>query len=57
MMSRETLSVYALCRECAKEFGTTLAMREHAYLTGHVVIGTEENRIIVKRGPNHVFAA
>lgn len=57
MTSRETLSCYALCRECAQEFVTILAMREHANQTGHVVIGTEENRIIVKRGRHHVFTA
>lgn len=57
MTTRETLSIYALCRECALEFGTILAMKEHAYQTGHVVIGTEESRIIVKRNPHHVFSA
>lgn len=49
MKQVELLSRYAMCRECALEFGTVELMQEHADRTGHVIIGTEENRIIVKR--------
>jgi hypothetical protein len=49
MKSTELMSMYAMCRECALEFGTYAAMQQHANKTSHVVIGTEERRIIVKK--------
>lgn len=49
MKSTELLSMYAMCRECALEFGNYAAMQHHANQTGHVIIGTEERRMIVKK--------
>lgn len=52
MIREETLSIYAMCRECALEFGSIsqwYQMKEHVRLNpGHVIIGTEQIRIIVK---------
>ena len=54
MRKHETISYYAMCRECAKEFGTEedfCRMYQHVKdFPGHVIIGTEQNRFIIK-GP------
>jgi hypothetical protein len=52
----ELINMHAMCRECAKEFSAISKpspiykailkhMKEHP---GHVVIGTEQNRVIFK---------
>ena len=49
MIARVKLSMYGTCRECAKEFGKLYLMKKHSEETGHVVIGTESHRIIIKK--------
>lgn len=52
----ELLSVHAMCRECAKEFSALSklpvfykAIQKHLKENpGHVVIGTEQTRVIFK---------
>ena len=58
MKSSHILSINAVCRECAKEFGylgssralTIRIMRHIKKSPGHTVIGVQTNRIVYKRG-------
>lgn len=57
MIKKEPLTAYAMCRECAKEFGILnngfegmiRRMEGHVLdFPGHTIIGTEQLRFIVK---------
>lgn len=58
MKSSHILSINAICRECAKEFGyrgssraLTIRIMKHIKKSpGHTVIGVQTNRIVYKRG-------